>query len=1112
MKHPIAPSSSLAVVYILLIVCNISVVGSKKAATYTNTSIQRIDGSKNVESSWLSSSKHQLFVRGGSDIEDDSDDSEYIDDSSDGCTEAESDDSEEIPIDSEQQPASAAITKSDDESSDTEEEEEEDILLQQQYYQSHSHHTHNDEYYLKRGTRTTGVGAKSKQNQSIFSTNKKLYTTNKSYYSKLTSSALSGEILNRGKSKDDITKRHRGGGSKSSMGIWVHQTNSNSLIFKFPRKGKDVYIELSESTPSSNSSSSSNNNKKKKKKEKNESGDKSSVRAKYISNSQLLAKLSSSASPKSSSTVESSIPTTPQFVPIEGIYGIYNLPISGPQLVLITSSEEIYTSPPLVQSQSSDLGELGDIDIDINDDRDRREGEKRSERPILELRRVKSMEIVSLRSKSKSQQSTEGQLVEEEKRQLKLLRKSFKEHDLYFTPSSSYRTDNRESVVVRDVTHSLQRSFVNWMGSKSNRQQKWWIPYLTNKDEKDSTAVDRVVDPRFFWNEQPALSLLPPASSSSGVDNVNDDYKSPHTLLLEHVIPVTSAFVGIQKNIPIPTTTSSTSTSQENEVHERYDQMLISRRSKYRTGTRFTRRGCDDSGAVANYAETEQICFIVRDSHVVDDIDKKDDKDVEGEDSTTKKNDNREILEIYSHIQTRGSIPLHWSSPAKVNEYRPRVYIGVDPMVQARGLRDHLLGELAVYSSSVLDEEKQFKPRRRMSKKDDKMTKVAIVNLIDKHGDQGRLGNAFDSILSAVTHESSSITDIDTVTSPTLGPNSIEHIWYDFHAECKGGRWDRLSLLLDQVAPTLNEQGYFSAVPNNGDNKEWEIQSLQDGVVRTNCMDCLDRTNVVQSMFGRYVLYRQLHERLGLTKADNGIIRRFRRRRTLPLEYVVGYKQHPLTLPWIEGEESHRYLWADNADAISRLYAGTPALKGDFTRTGKRTKKGAMDDGMNSLTRYYVNNFIDADRQEGMDLLAGNIEFSSSTDDESARVLRNRGFQASHARLKIEDEDSSALKDTKRISKLTIPGDIYTHMTKSESSSSDGIEPWWVSSHIVNKKEEQETESKKYAFGKKGAVITSIVLLVKAPVISAGIVVAVIASELSNSLTKKADKVVDSEE
>ena len=128
------------------------------------------------------------------------------------------------------------------------------------------------------------------------------------------------------------------------------------------------------------------------------------------------------------------------------------------------------------------------------------------------------------------------------------------------------------------------------------------------------------------------------------------------------------------------------------------------------------------------------------------------------------------------------------------------------------------------------------------------------------------------------------------------------------------------------------------------------------------------------------------------------------------------------------------YLWADNADAISRLYAGTPALKGDFTRTGKRTRRGALDDGMNSLQRYYLNNFIDADRQEGIDLLVGDAEFNSDdilltslsteeneidvapTNDESSRLVtlhalaqrtsRRRGYDQTHARIKVESGES----------------------------------------------------------------------------------------------------------
>ncbi len=48
-------------------------------------------------------------------------------------------------------------------------------------------------------------------------------------------------------------------------------------------------------------------------------------------------------------------------------------------------------------------------------------------------------------------------------------------------------------------------------------------------------------------------------------------------------------------------------------------------------------------------------------------------------------------------------------------------------------------------------------------------------------------------------------------------------------------------------------------------------------------------------------------------------------------------------------EEAFREAWTNNADRISILYTGTPALKTDFTRTGKRTFKGAINDGVNAI-------------------------------------------------------------------------------------------------------------------------------------------------------------------
>lgn len=852
---------------------------------------------------------------------------------------------------------------------------------------------------FKRGTRTTGAGASKRRNPSIFSSTES--NSEQTYYQQWTAAALSGDVLNRQQqqsTKSSKTKAKHNYHNPMSGRILAKQTD-DGLIFRFPASCEDGSITQIKLSASPKTVWSGNED---------SEMSKPTIQAEHMN---IIDEVVADNDDSASSSL-----STSQFRPLEGIYGIFNLPCSGPHAVLITASEEVYTSPKADKSPAAI--------------------------PLLQLRRIKSLEIVPLHAsqhetmsttngnESKQQMMPTNLQLAEEARQLKLLRNSFKEHDFYFS------VPNNEGI-VHDISHCLQRSFIEWMGRKrqtsndsSSTSHRWWLPYVMEGGNTSPETKRRTVDPRFFWNEQSTMPLLQPLMGKAGEE---DATQSPYGLLLDHVIPVTSAFVGIQRGIDIPPPNASS------KVKEKYDQLLISRRSKYRTGTRFTRRGVDGSGAVANYAETEQICFILRD---------------DGGDS-----DACDLKEVYSHVQTRGSIPLHWSSPADVKAYRPRVYIGVDPVVQARGLRDHLLGEMWWYSSSATKKssvDEKIAARRRLLSKvtaaSDEDTKIAMVNLIDKHGDQGRLGNSFDAVLTAVmeVYSSDKVSKIGALTrrkepETVIGSKDIKHIWYDFHAECKGGRWDKLSSLLDQVTPTLNGQGYFSVVPTtseeeDSDSTDWEVKSVQDGVVRTNCMDCLDRTNVVQSMFGRYILFRQLQERKGLQANDSGT-RRITRR-TLPLESVIGYKKQPMTLPWLEGEMAHRCLWADNADAISNLYAGTPALKGDFTRTGKRTKRGAMNDGVNSLQRYYLNNFIDADRQEGMDLLAGSTQFNfipseGGGDSSRAIVLQDlsndrRGYDKGHVRLKTKSSKENGRNkegdDTRELELNWLPGDLRFHM------------------------------------------------------------------------------------
>lgn len=76
-------------------------------------------------------------------------------------------------------------------------------------------------------------------------------------------------------------------------------------------------------------------------------------------------------------------------------------------------------------------------------------------------------------------------------------------------------------------------------------------------------------------------------------------------------------------------------------------------------------------------------------------------------------------------------------------------------------------------------------------------------------------------------------------------------------------------------------------------------------------------------------------------------------------------------------EDKFRNSWSDNADSMSKLYTGTPALKTDFTRTGKRTYMGAINDGINSVTRYYINNFTDGYICDCLDLMTLRITSDS---------------------------------------------------------------------------------------------------------------------------------------
>jgi hypothetical protein len=123
-------------------------------------------------------------------------------------------------------------------------------------------------------------------------------------------------------------------------------------------------------------------------------------------------------------------------------------------------------------------------------------------------------------------------------------------------------------------------------------------------------------------------------------------------------------------------------------------------------------------------------------------------------------------------------------------------------------------------------------------------------------------------------------------------------------------------------------------------------------------MDCLDRTNVVQSVIARQLLLSWM--------SKVGIVNKGR--------HLSAFEKLPDNL-----EEMFRAQWTSNANAVSILYSGTPAMKTDFTATGKRTMKGAINDGYFGVKRYFLGNFYDSRDQDYIDFCLGKIKPKRNT-------------------------------------------------------------------------------------------------------------------------------------
>ncbi|XP_063990283.1 polyphosphoinositide phosphatase [Diachasmimorpha longicaudata] len=353
--------------------------------------------------------------------------------------------------------------------------------------------------------------------------------------------------------------------------------------------------------------------------------------------------------------------------------------------------------------------------------------------------------------------------------------------------------------------------------------------------------------------------------------------------------------------------------------------ILIARRSNRYAGTRFLKRGANCKGDVANEVETEQI---VHDSAV------------------SSLHNGR----FSSFVQMRGSVPGYWCQDISKMVPKPTIScVLADPFFECAGA--HFNELLKRYGAPII-----------------------ILNLVKK-----RERKKHESILSEEMFDA-----VEYLNQFLPLQHQIQYVSFDMARMNKGKTANvmgRLANIANNAVlktgifqsqepyynqrKTLNPSGSVkkshkemtASMTKNFDLEvnpqiEEKIRDLfltkgtvQTGIIRTNCVDCLDRTNTAQFAIGKCALGYQL--------------------------CALGVLEQPRLEFDSDCVRMLEEMYEDHGDTLALQYGGSQLVHRikTYRKTAPWTSQG--NDIMQTLSRYYSNTFSDQEKQHTINLFLG---------------------------------------------------------------------------------------------------------------------------------------------
>ncbi|KAJ7611579.1 SacI homology domain-containing protein [Roridomyces roridus] len=337
---------------------------------------------------------------------------------------------------------------------------------------------------------------------------------------------------------------------------------------------------------------------------------------------------------------------------------------------------------------------------------------------------------------------------------------------------------------------------------------------------------------------------------------------------------------------------------------------LIARRSRHYAGARYLKRGVNDEGNVANEVETEQIV---------------------SEALTTPfyypsrrdfASDRQPSPNYTSYVQYRGSIPIHWTQETNSMSPRPPIEISVvDPFYTAASR--HFDDLFKRYGAPIM-----------------------ILNLIKKREPVARESKLLDEYTQCVEY----------LNQFLPRDKRMKYRPWDMSRAYKEKTQDVISILEDMAEESIQMTSFFHSGPepyshylqNEAEDSEipWRSTiSLQNGICRTNCVDCLDRTNAAQFVFGKRALGHQL--------------------------YALGVVENPNLSFDSDAVNMLTEMYHDHGDSIALQYTGSALVNRVETYRRMPHWNSHSRDIIENIRRFYTNSLLDADKQTAINLFLG---------------------------------------------------------------------------------------------------------------------------------------------